>query len=343
MDINLFDFHLPSECIAQKPLKNRQDSKMMVVNRNNNTIEHKNFCDIIDYLNKDDVLVLNNTRVISARIKGINIESNGKMEMLLVRNVKDNIWEIMCKPGKRALIGKKFLFGDGKLEIEIIDIKDDGNRIAEFKFNGNIYEILNEIGEVPLPPYIKEKLNDSERYQTVYSDKIGSIAAPTAGLHFTDNLLNEIKLKGMKIVYITLHVGLGTFMPVKVNDLNEHKMHSEYYEIKKEVVDIINVAKKNGNRVISVGTTTMRTLETVASKSDDGLLFESYGYTDIFIKPGYNFKIVDSLITNFHLPKSTLLILISAFYDRNKILDAYSEAILNGYRFFSFGDSMFII
>lgn len=343
MDISLFNFHLPSECIAQNPLKNRQDSKMMVVNRNNDTIEHKNFCDIIDYLNKDDVLVLNDTRVISARIKGINIESNSKMEMLLVENIKDNIWEIMCKPGKRALIGKKFLFGDGKLQAEIKDIKDDGNRIAEFKFNGNIYEILNEIGEVPLPPYIKEKLNDSERYQTVYSEKIGSIAAPTAGLHFTDNLLNEIKLKGIKVVYVTLHVGLGTFMPVKVNDLNEHKMHSEYYEIKKEVVDVINFAKKNGNRVISVGTTTMRTLETVASKSDDGFLFESYGYTDIFIKPGYNFKIVDSLITNFHLPKSTLLVLISAFYDRNKILDAYSEAILNSYRFFSFGDSMFII
>ena len=204
-------------------------------------------------------------------------------------------------------------------------------------------EILDELGQMPLPPYIKEKLNDSERYQTVYSEKIGSIAAPTAGLHFTDNLLNEIKLKGIKVVYVTLHVGLGTFMPVKVNDLNEHKMHSEYYEIKKEVVDVINFAKKNGNRVISVGTTTMRTLETVASKSDDGFLFESYGYTDIFIKPGYNFKIVDSLITNFHLPKSTLLILISAFYDRNKILDAYSEAILNSYRFFSFGDSMFII
>lgn len=342
MDINLFDFNLPDENIAQKPLENRQESKLMVVDRSTGQIFHKKFYDIVEYLNDGDVLVLNNTRVISARINGVNIETNGKMEFLLINNIENNIWEVMCKPGKRALVGRTFSFGNGKMKAKILEVKDDGNRIVEFDFEGDIYKVLDEIGKMPLPPYIKESLSDAERYQTVYSDKIGSIAAPTAGLHFTDDLIEKIKLKGVHVKYLTLHVGLGTFMPVKVDDIDDHKMHSEYYEINQEVVDTINNAKKNGKRIISVGTTTTRVLETVAS-NNNGKLIESSGHTDIFIKPGYKFKIIDSLITNFHLPKSTLLVLISTFYERNKILRAYEEAILNGYRFFSFGDSMFII
>lgn len=342
MDINLFDFNLPDENIAQKPLENRQESKLMVVDRSTGQIFHKKFYDIVEYLNDGDVLVLNNTRVISARINGVNIETNGKMEFLLINNIENNIWEVMCKPGKRALVGRTFSFGNGKMKAKILEVKDDGNRIVEFDFEGDIYKVLDEIGKMPLPPYIKESLSDAERYQTVYSDKIGSIAAPTAGLHFTDDLIEKIKSKGVYVKYSTLHVGLGTFMPVKVDDIDDHKMHSEYYEINQEVADTINNAKKNGKRIISVGTTTTRVLETVAS-NNNGKLVESSGYTDIFIKPGYEFKIIDSLITNFHLPKSTLLVLISTFYERNKILSAYEEAISNGYRFFSFGDSMFII
>lgn len=342
MDINLFDFNLPTENIAQTPLENREESKLMVVDRSTGQIFHKKFYDIIEYLNDGDVLVLNNTRVISARINGVNIETNGKMEFLLINNMENNIWEVMCKPGKRALVGRTFSFGNGKMKAKILEIKDDGNRIVEFDFDGDIYKVLDEIGKMPLPPYIKESLSDAERYQTVYSNKIGSIAAPTAGLHFTNNLIEKVKSKGVHVKYLTLHVGLGTFMPVKVDDIDDHKMHSEYYEISQEVADVINNAKKNSKRIISVGTTTTRALETVAS-NNNGNLVESSGYTDIFIKPGYEFKIIDSLITNFHLPKSTLLVLISTFYERNKILRAYQEAISNGYRFFSFGDSMFII
>lgn len=343
MNINLFDFELPKELIAQRPLKNRQDSKMMVVDRQKHEILHKNFFDIDSFLNEGDVLVLNDTKVFPARIYGFNLKSNGKMEMLIVKNIEGTLWEVICKPGKRALIGREFSFGGGKLKAKVVDIKDDGNRIVDFQFDGNIYDVLNEIGEMPLPPYIKEKLHNKDRYQTIYSDKVGSIAAPTAGLHFTKDLIQKIKSKGVDVVYITLHVGLGTFMPVKVNNLNDHKMHSEYYEIKSDVVKVINEAKRNGRRIISVGTTTMRTLESVAKNSDDGFLFESSGYTDIFIKPGHEFKIVDSLITNFHLPKSTLLVLVSAFYARERMLEIYKEAIENHYRFFSFGDSMFII
>lgn len=343
MNIDMFDFDLPSDLIAQTPLENRHDSKFMIINRKTHSVEHKKFYDIVDYLNQGDVLVLNNTKVISARIYGFNIDSGGKIEFLLIKNIKDNIWEVMCKPGKRALVGKKFSFGNGELIAEVIGIEENGNRIVSLEFNGNIYELLKKIGEMPLPPYIKCKLNNGDRYQTVYSTKIGSIASPTAGLHFTEELLEKIRLKNIKIVYVTLHVGLGTFMPVKVTNLDDHEMHSEYYEIDNDAVEVINNAKKNRNKVISVGTTTMRALETVASRSDDGLIFKSSGYTDIFIKPGYKFKVVDSLITNFHLPKSTLLILISAFYNRERIFKIYEEAILKKYRFFSFGDSMFII
>lgn len=340
MNIDLFNFELPSRLIAQNPIKDRESSKLMIVNRKDDTLVHSNFKNIIDYLNEDDVLVLNNTRVIPARIYGVS-QTGGKIEFLLVNNIEGKIWEVMCKPGKRANVGKVFYFGNNDLEARVIEILHDGNRIVEFIYEGNIYDILDKIGNLPLPPYIKESLSDNERYQTVYSTKKGSIAAPTAGLHFTSSLLADIERKGVKVVYVTLHVGLGTFMPVKVDNIDDHKMHSEYYEITDEVASVINQAKTNGGRVIAVGTTTVRVLETIASIN--GKLMGASGNTDIFIKPGYNFKIVDSLITNFHLPKSTLLILISTFYNRDKILDAYQEAILNDYRFFSFGDSMFII
>ncbi len=341
MDINLFNFDLPQELIAQNPVSNRESSKLLIVDRSSGNITHSNFYNIIDYLNEGDVLVLNNTRVIPARIYG---KSNygGNIEFLLVENLEDNVWEVMCKPGKRATIGKKFYFGEeNELIAEVIGIKEDGNRIVKLHFSGNIYDILDKIGKMPLPPYIRQSLEDKERYQTVYSDKIGSIAAPTAGLHFTNKLLDKIKSKGIKIVYVTLHVGLGTFMPVKVDDVDDHVMHSEKYELTKEVADIINFAKEKGNKVIAVGTTSVRVLETVATKF--GKIIEDSGSTDIFIKPGYIFKIVDSMVTNFHLPKSTLIILISAFYNREKILRVYEQAIENNYRFFSFGDSMFII
>lgn len=340
MDINLFDFSLPDRLIAQKPLENRESSKLMVINRENDSIVHSEFFNIVNYMNKDDVLVLNDTRVVPARIYGVS-RYGGKIEFLLVKNIEGKIWEVMCRPGKRASIGKRFYFGNGEIEANVIDVKPDGNRIVELIYEGNIYDVLYRNGNVPLPPYIKETLDDKERYQTVYSNKIGSIAAPTAGLHFTDDLLCKIKNKGIKIVYITLHVGLGTFMHVKTEDINDHIMHSEYYEISNDAAEVINFAKDRGNKIISVGTTTVRVLETVFTRN--GKCIGDKGYTDIFIKPGYKFKVVDSLITNFHLPKSTLIILISAFYDREKILTAYEKAILSNYRFFSFGDSMFII
>ncbi|BAK81289.1 tRNA preQ1(34) S-adenosylmethionine ribosyltransferase-isomerase QueA [Candidatus Arthromitus sp. SFB-rat-Yit] len=340
MDIALFDFDLPERLIAQKPLKNRDASKLMVVDRKNGNIVHSEFVNVINYMNKDDVLVLNDTRVFPARIYGES-SYGGKIEVLLVKNIEGKIWEVMCKPGKRALVGKKFHFINGKIEMEVIGINPDGNRIVNFTYDGEIYDILNKNGTIPLPPYIKDVLEDKEKYQTVYSNKIGSIAAPTAGLHFTNELLLKIRNKGVKIVYITLHVGLGTFLPVKTNDIDNHNMHSEYYEISNEAAEFINLAKSKGNKIVSVGTTTVRVLETVFSKN--GKCVGEKGYTDIFIKPGYKFSAVDSLITNFHLPKSTLIILISAFYNREKILTAYEEAILNEYRFFSFGDSMIII
>lgn len=345
MNINMFDFDLPQELIGQSPCINREESKMMVLNREKSSLEHKNFYNICDYFEKDEVLVLNDTKVISARVRGINSLSKGKMEFLFLKTLGNNLWEVMCKPGKRALVNREFICGKGKLKVKIKEIKEDGHRIVELDFDKSedLYSIIEEIGEMPLPPYIKESLNDKERYQTVYSNKLGSIAAPTAGLHFTKDILNKLKEKGVKIVYTTLHVGLGTFLPVKTHNIDEHKMHSEYYELSLESANVINMAKRNNKRVVAVGTTSVRVLETIASKSNDNLLFPSSGYTDIFIKPGYEFKIVDSLITNFHLPKSTLLMLVSAFYNREKIMEAYKEAINNKYRFFSFGDSMYII
>lgn len=340
MNIDLFNFELPNDLIAQSPIKDRKSSKLMIINRKTNEVSHRHFYDIVDYLNSGDVLVLNNTRVFPARIYGKS-EFGGNIEFLLVENIGNNIWEVMCRPGKRATIGKKFCFGDGLLQAEVLDIKEDGNRIVKLDFEGNIYDILDKIGNIPLPPYIKESLSDKERYQTVYSDKVGSIAAPTAGLHFTEELLEKIKLKGIHVVYVTLHVGLGTFMPVKVDNIDDHVMHLEKYEMTDDVARIINDAKKRGSRVIGVGTTTVRVLESIANRY--GKVIGDSGSTDIFIKPGYEFKVIDSLVTNFHLPKSTLIILISAFYNREKILNAYEEAIVNRYRFFSFGDSMFII
>jgi len=342
-NLQLSDFYydLPKELIAQTPLADRSSSRLMVLNRESHTIEHKTFKDITNYLNEGDCLVLNNTRVLPARLYGIKKGTGAHIEFLLLKRITDKKWEIMVKPGKRAKIGTEIVFGDSLLSATIIgEDSESGLKTAEFQFDGIFEEILDKLGEMPLPPYITEKLHDKERYQTVYSKNVGSAAAPTAGLHFTDSLLNELKAKGVKIAFLTLHVGLGTFRPVKVADITTHKMHSEFYQIDKEACDIINQTKKSGKKVICVGTTSTRTLESVADET--GFLSPKSGWTDIFIYPGYKFKIVDNLITNFHLPESTLLMLVSALYDREHILKAYSQAVSENYRFFSFGDAMFI-
>ena len=340
MNIKDFYYDLPQEMIAQTPLDDRAASKLMVLNRETNGISHKHFYDIIEYLNEGDCLVMNNTRVIPARLFGTKEGSGGKIEFLLLKRLDINTWEIILRPGKRARIGSRFVFGDGILKAEVIDILEEGNRIVRFEYDGVWEEILDALGEMPLPPYIKEKLEDKNRYQTVYSKIEGSAAAPTAGLHFTTELLEKIKEKGVKIAFVTLHVGLGTFRPVSTENIEDHHMHSEYYEISKDTADIINETKKSGGRVIAVGTTSVRTLESVADT--DGTITAKSGDTQIFIYPGYKFKIVDALITNFHLPESTLLMLISALYDRESIMNAYNVAIKENYRFFSFGDAMFI-
>lgn len=334
-----FKYHLPEELIAQRPLENRDFSRLMVLDRESNKIEHKNFYDIINYFNKGDTLVLNNTKVIPARLFGSRLDTSSPVEILLLRSLDDNLWEILVKPGKKAKVGVELTFGD-RLSGIIIEIKDDGNRIIKFKYKGVFEEILDELGVMPLPPYIREKLDDKDRYQTVYSKVKGSAAAPTAGLHFTKNLLNKIRLKGINIVTLTLHVGLGTFRPVKVDNVLDHKMHKEYYELSQDAADIINKTKERGNKVIAVGTTSVRTLESIAL---NGLpLVSSSGWTDIFIYPGFNFKVVDDIITNFHLPESTLMMLVSAFANKEFIMKAYDEAVKEKYRFFSFGDAMFI-
>ena len=340
MNIKDFYYDLPQEMIAQTPLEDRTASKLMVLNRKTNEISHKHFYDIIEYLNEGDCLVMNNTRVIPARLFGTKEGSGGKIEFLLLKRLDINTWEIILRPGRKARIGSRFVFGDGILKAEVIDILKEGNRIVRFEFDGVWEEILDTLGEMPLPPYIKEKLEDKNRYQTVYSKIEGSAAAPTAGLHFTTELLEKIKQKGVKIAFVTLHVGLGTFRPVSAENIEDHHMHSEYYEISKETADIINETKKAGGRIVAVGTTSVRTLESVADT--DGYLAAKSGDTQIFIYPGYKFKIVDALITNFHLPESTLLMLISALYDRESIMNAYDVAIKENYRFFSFGDAMFI-
>ena len=335
-----FDFYLPEELIAQHPLEKRDYSRLMVLDKATGEIEHKHFYDVLDYLNEGDTLVLNNTRVMPARLIGEKVESGGKIEFLLLKRIEGDKWECLAKPGKRAKIGTEFTFGSGKLKCKVVDIVEEGNRIIEFSYDGIFEQVLDELGEMPLPPYITERLDDRERYQTVYSKEQGSAAAPTAGLHFTKELLEKVKEKGVNIAYVTLHVGLGTFRPVKVDDVNEHVMHSEFYQLDEENANIINETKKRGNKIISVGTTSTRTLETIGD--ENGFVKAQSGWTNIFIYPGYKFKVVDNLITNFHLPESTLIMLVSALAGKEKGMNAYNEAVKERYRFFSFGDSMII-
>lgn len=335
-----FYFDLPEELIAQKPLLERDSSKMMVLNRKTGEIDHKIFKNIVDYFKSGDVLVLNDTRVLPARLIGEKIETKGKMEFLLLKRIELNKWQVMVKPGKRAQIGSQFSFGDGKLIAQVIELAEEGTRIVEFSYEGIFEEVLDNLGNMPLPPYITERLEDKERYQTVFSKHTGSSAAPTAGLHFTKEIIKKLEKKGVEVVYITLHVGLGTFRPVKVEDLLNHKMHSEFCHIEKEVADLINKAKKENRRVTAVGTTSIRTLESFANK--EGYLDSGHKWTEIFIYPGYEFKIVDRLLTNFHLPESTLIMLVSAFSKKEFILNAYKNAVDEKYRFFSFGDCMFL-
>lgn len=335
-----FNFELPEELIAQTPLEKRDTSRLLVLDKKTGEIEHKSFYNIIDYLEKGDVLVLNDTKVIPARLYGIKEETNAVIEILLLKDKGNNVWECLTKPAKRIKEGTIVSFGDGKLKAECIKVGEEGIREFKLLYSGILYEILDELGEMPLPPYIHEKLEDKDRYQTVYAKNIGSAAAPTAGLHFTDELLNKIQEKGIKIAYVTLHVGLGTFRPVNVDNINEHKMHSEVYMMSKETADILNDAKKNHHNIISVGTTSTRTLESIYSLYNE--FRECSGSTEIFIYPGYEFKAIDKLITNFHLPKSTLVMLVSALAGRENILNAYKIAVKEKYRFFSFGDAMFI-
>lgn len=335
-----FDFELPEELIAQTPIKERDHSRLLVLNREDGSIEHKIFTDVADYLEEGDSLVLNDTKVMPARLFGVKEETNAVIEVLLLKDLGDNNWECLTRPAKRVKEGTLVSFGDGLLKAECVRCEDEGIREFKLIYNGILYEILDKLGEMPLPPYIHEKLEDKDRYQTVYAKNIGSAAAPTAGLHFTKELLEKIKSKGVNIVYITLHVGLGTFRPVNVEDVTKHKMHSEYYMMSKSAADTLKKTKEDGKKIISVGTTSTRTLETIMSLY--GEFKECSGWTDIFIYPGYKFKAVDNLITNFHLPKSTLVMLVSALASKELIMKAYHEAIVNKYRFFSFGDSMLI-
>ena len=340
MNTSDFFYDLPKELIAQHPVEPRDHSRLLVVGRNNGELRHGHFYDILDELKEGDCLIVNNTRVLPARMFGTKKETGAVVEFLLLNTKGDDIWECITGPGKRAKPGTSFTFGDGQLEADVLDVLEGGNRLVKFRYEGNFYNVIDEIGQMPLPPYITEILEDKERYQTVYSKELGSAAAPTAGLHFTDELLDKIKAKGVKIGYVTLHVGLGTFRPVKVEDVTKHTMHSEHYWLPKETAELINSTKAKGGRVIAVGTTSCRTLESVATFN--GKIEEAEGNTDIFIYPGYTFKIVEALITNFHLPKSTLLMLISALYDREEILKAYHVAVEEKYRFFSYGDAMII-
>ena len=342
MDLHDFYYELPEELIAQDPLSDRSSSRLMVLDRETGKIEHKIFRDIVDYLNPGDCLVINDTKVIPARLIGTKVDTGAAIEVLLLKRLEDrqDTWEVLVKPGKKAKVGARISFGEGKLVGEVIDIVDEGNRVIRFEFDGIFEEILDELGQMPLPPYITHKLEDKNRYQTVYAKHEGSAAAPTAGLHFTTELLEKIKEKGINIARVTLHVGLGTFRPVKVENVLEHHMHSEFYMVSKEAADIINNTKKNGGRIIAVGTTSTRTLESVAD--ENGVVKECSGWTQIFIYSGYKFKAIDALITNFHLPESTLVMLVSALAGRENILHAYEVAVEDKYRFFSFGDAMFI-
>ena len=336
-----FFYELPEELIAQDPLEDRAASRLLVLDRKTDKLEHKIFGDVINYLNLGDCLVINNTRVIPARLIGEKEGTGGKVEILLLKRRENDIWESLVKPGKKLRPGARVIFGDGRLKAEILEIAEEGNRLVKFYYEGIFEEILDSLGEMPLPPYITHKLEDKEMYQTVYAKFDGSAAAPTAGLHFTNELLEKIRQKGIRIASITLHVGLGTFRPVKVEDVNNHHMHTEWYEVNNEAADIINETKKNGGRVICVGTTSCRTIESVAD--ENGLMSAKTGETDIFIYPGYKFKVMDGLITNFHLPESTLVMLVSAFAGKGRVLSAYETAVKERYRFFSFGDAMILI
>ena len=335
-----FDFYLPEELIAQTPLEKRDSSRLLVLDKKTGDISHRHFTDIVDYLQKGDTLVLNDTKVIPARLYGVKEETNAAIEVLLLKDEGNNIWECLTRPAKRIKVGTVISFGNGKLKARCTSVLDEGIRKFKLEYKGILYEVLDELGEMPLPPYIHEKLKDKDRYQTVYAKNIGSAAAPTAGLHFTDDLLKKIKDKGVNIAYITLHVGLGTFRPVSVTDVTKHKMHSEYYVMSEEVAKLLNETRKNGHKIIAVGTTSTRTLETIMSLY--GTFKSCSGWTDIFIYPGYEFKAIDYLITNFHLPKSTLVMLVSALAGKDNIMKAYNEAVKEKYRFFSFGDSMLI-
>ena len=340
MDVKDFDYDLPEELIAQDPLEDRSSSRLMVLDKKTGEVSHHVFREIVKYLRPGDCLVLNNTKVIPARLFGVKEGTMAKIEILLLKRRQNDVWETLVKPGKKAKPGTKIIFGDGLLTGEVIDVVDDGNRLIQFSYEGIFEEILDKLGQMPLPPYITHQLKDKNRYQTVYAKYDGSAAAPTAGLHFTKELLQQVKDKGVDIAEVTLHVGLGTFRPVKVDNVLDHHMHSEFYMVSQEAADKINNAKKNGGRIISVGTTSTRTLE--AASDENGMLKECSGWTDIFIYPGYRFKVIDCLITNFHLPQSTLVMLVSALAGREHVLNAYKEAVEERYRFFSFGDAMFI-
>lgn len=335
-----FSFELPEELIAQTPIEPRDSSRLMVLDKHSGEVSHHHFYDIIDMLNPNDCLILNDSRVLPARIYGVKDETGANVEFLLLKNKGNDTWETLAKPGKRAKKGSWFTFGNGLLRCEVVDVLEDGGRLIQFHYNGVFFSLLDQIGQMPLPPYIKEKLQDKERYQTVYSRETGSAAAPTAGLHFTPELLEKIKAKGVRIGFVTLHVGLGTFRPVSADVITDHKMHSEHYYMPQSTADLINETKKNGGRVIAVGTTSCRTIESVAQK--EGCFRESEGWTDIFIYPGYEFRGLDALITNFHLPESTLIMLVSALAGRENVLNAYNTAVSEKYRFFSFGDAMLI-
>ncbi len=340
MDKKDFYYELPSELIAQQPLKDRTSSRLLVLNKNTGEIEHKTFKDILSYLKKGDCIVLNDTKVLPARLIGQRKQTGANVELLLLTRKDLDKWETLVKPGKKAKVGDRIVFGDGKLEAEILEMIEGGNRIVQFYYNGVFEQILDELGQMPLPPYITQQLQDKNRYQTVYAKQQGSAAAPTAGLHFTPELLEQIKQKGVHIAFVTLHVGLGTFRPVKEQNILDHQMHSEYYVVEKQQADIINNAKKAGGRIIAVGTTSTRTLESIAD--ENGFITHCSGWTNIFLYPPYRFKTIDCLITNFHLPESTLIMLVSALAGRENVLNAYAVAVAEKYRFFSFGDAMFI-
>ncbi|WP_019321196.1 tRNA preQ1(34) S-adenosylmethionine ribosyltransferase-isomerase QueA [Streptococcus mutans] len=341
MNTSDFDFNLPEALIAQTPLKKRDSSKLLVVDHQKKTMKDTHFDHIIDELNSGDALVMNDTRVLPARLHGEKTVTHGHVELLLLKNIQGDQWEVLAKPAKRLKVGSHISFGDGRLKAIIKEELDHGGRIVEFSYEGIFLEVLESLGEMPLPPYIHEKLEDRDRYQTVYAKENGSAAAPTAGLHFTEELLSKIEAKGVKLVYLTLHVGLGTFRPVSVDNVEEHQMHSEFYSLSPEAAQILKDIKANGGRIVAVGTTSIRTLETIGNKFAGQIEADS-GWTNIFIKPGYQFKIVDAFSTNFHLPKSTLVMLVSAFAGRDFILDAYKHAVDKHYRFFSFGDAMFV-